>query len=401
MLIYIKEEKMKKGFLLFFMVSSLILFTPSEVQAKNAQDKLVKTFVEECSETIEQWNNVTSVRGEKLYNYADEVIGEIYRVYDSDTQYGYVLYLDETGITEAAWEGRDRAQDIKGRVYYVMPGKFFSREEMNEYVQSQMDNNVESQSEGALAGSLYHTVDAGSGYYTIYNYSITLQSSYFPDLTDNVTYVGSTWSLRYDVENVPDYLALITNGCAPTAGAMFVGYYDNEIWDSLSTFDGTGSYPDSYVYAGGNYYNYTTVVNLINELADYMDYNPSDGTYPYPMAVGLEEFFHDSGYTSYNVLTGLFSENTEYYPGSDDDVNLGDYEYIIRKGNVAIINMYNNNTYGNHSTLGMGYLYARTAGMGAIIHDGFPTEMGYPVEVFITYDALDSYYFIASVNIQY
>lgn len=221
---------------------------------------------------------------------------------------------------------------------------------------------------------------------------MTLSPSYFPDLTSNVTLVSSAWSIRYDIENVPDYLSIV--GCAPTSAGMLVSYYDNEIWDSLSNYDGDNNYPSSYVYAGGSYYNYTSVVNLIDELADYMNTDAYGGTYAYDMVIGLEEFFGDNGYSTYSVLTGVFVENSVFLPGPDDHDNIGDYEYIIRRGNVAIINMYGNNTYGNHSVLGMGYLYARASGMGAIVHDGFPTEMGYPVEVFITYDALDTYTFI-------
>lgn len=119
---------MIKGLLLLFMSTCFIFITPNVSMSNLAQDHQVESFANECSKVFEEWSEVTSVKGEKLYNYSDEVIGEIYRVYSTSKQNGYVLYLKDTGITEAAWEGRDRAQDIEGRVYYVMPGKFFNRE---------------------------------------------------------------------------------------------------------------------------------------------------------------------------------------------------------------------------------------------------------------------------------
>jgi hypothetical protein len=354
------------------------------VSAKSSADELVNEFVESVSELVDTWTNPKIIKGDFLYGIDDKKVGYMYRVFEDNEQRGYVLFLDSVGIAEATWEGTDSAVNIQGKVYYATPGLFMSKSEFAEYQENQIDYIL--LSENMLGSTVYHVTNGTTGAMdTISNFSFSYSN--VPNLASNVLSIGYTYSIRKTVQNVPDYNWY--EGCAPTSGGMLVAYYDNEIWDTLSDYDGTNDYPLSYEWVDrwllSDYArNYDEVDDLISELASstYFNTNSSGGTTIAQMNVGLEDYFADNGLSTYAVYLGDF------------DTNWSDYQSIISSGNVTLISILGHPVYGNHAVLGMGYLLAAPSTSGAIVHDTWPTEEGYPKEIFISYDLLTYYSFI-------
>lgn len=375
---------MKRKLLLFvFMILCSTIFVVN-VSAKSSADELVNEFVESVSELVDTWTNPKIIKGDFLYGIDDKKVGYMYRVFEDNEQRGYVLFLDSVGIAEATWEGTDSAVNIQGKVYYATPGLFMSKSEFAEYQENQIDYIL--LSENMLGSTVYHVTNGTTGAMdTISNFSFSYSN--VPNLASNVLSIGYTYSIRKTVQNVPDYNWY--EGCAPTSGGMLVAYYDNEIWDTLSDYDGTNDYPLSYEWVDrwllSDYArNYDEVDDLISELASstYFNTNSSGGTTIAQMNVGLEDYFADNGLSTYAVYLGDF------------DTNWSDYQSIISSGNVTLISILGHPVYGNHAVLGMGYLLAAPSTSGAIVHDTWPTEEGYPKEIFISYDLLTYYSFI-------
>lgn len=376
---------MKKIIILIIFMFSITLTTLSiDVSAKSISDDLVNEFVSNVSHLVDTWSNPKIKKGDTIYGTDDKEVGYLYRIYEGNKQEGYVLYLNSIGIAEATWEGTDSASGIKGKVYYITPGLFMSKSEFRKYQNNQNDSGV-LLGDNEIGSTVYHVTNGSTGQMSTINFSF--DSSRVPSLSNNVQIMSGPYAIRRTIQEVPDYNW--SYGCAPTSGGMLVAYYDNQVWDSLSSYDGNDDYTLTYEWVDrwllSDYArNYDVVDDLIEELASssYFNTNSDGGTTVAQMNVGLENYFADNGLSTYKVYLGDFQEN------------ISDYEALIRSGNTAIISMFGHPTYQNHGVLGMGYLLAAPSTMGAIVHDTWPTEDGYPKEIFISYDLLNYYSFI-------
>lgn len=378
---------MKKIFIVVIIVT-FFAFAPFRVSAEPYNDAHVKEFVDSVSTVVDTWSHPVVSQGDYIYGAEDQKIGYLYRIFEQNTQAGYVLYLDSVGIAVAAWEGEDSAKDIRGKVYFIAPNLFVSRSDFMEY----QETNIEDQAipDDTVGSTVYHVTDGSTGAMVTIN-NFTLDTSRIPNLSSNTYLISTNYAVRKTITSVPDYNWY--EGCAPTSGGMLTAYYDNEVWDSLSPYD-VGDYPLSYIWVDrwllSDYAkNYDEVDNLIEELASptYFNTNSSGGTTIAQMNVGLEDYFADHGLSTYKVYLGAFTSE-------DLTLNISDYQTLISRGNPSLVSMFNHPTYGNHAVLGMGYLYAAPSSVGAIVHDTWSSEQGYPVEVFISYSLLYTYSFI-------
>ncbi|MFH2117660.1 MAG: hypothetical protein ABII85_06365 [Bacillota bacterium] len=380
-----------KKILIFVMFAVFFALAPFSVSAEPCNDSQVKEFVDSVATVVDTWTNPVISRGDYIYGEGDKQIGYLYRIFEKNQQKGYVFYLDSIGIAAAAWEGEDSAKDVKGRVYFIAPNIFVSRSEFIEY-QKNLETNQTIASD-VIGSTVYHVTNGSTGEATVIS-DFTLDTSRIPNLSSNTYLISTNYAVRKTITNTPDYNWFL--GCAPTAGGMFVGYFDNEVWESLSPYDGVDDYPLSYIWVNRWLWpdyakNYDEVDDLIEELASSTYFNTNlttGGTSIAQMNVGLEDYFSDHGLSTYKVYLGAF--NTTYGLVS----NISNYQTLISQGNPVIISMLSHPTYGDHGVLGMGYLYAAPSSVGAIIHDTWSSEEGYPVEVFVSYSLLYGYSFI-------
>jgi len=384
---------MKKVLILFASMCIAIQLSYISVNASSSMDFEVSQFIQEYSLVEPTWVGAQVHSSERLYNIDDELIGFIFRVFQKNTQQGYVIYLFDSGIIEAKFTGIDRAHEIKGKVYYITPSGFFSKKQVDEYYDilisnAQVDTNLTTSGTGREILQVYYDANNLPHSYTYDTITFTINTSHVPNLASNVdSYYMSTVSKVW-IEDVPSYLnglSGIWGSCAPTAGAMLVAYYDNELWNNLSTLEGIWWWQFFPIVHEDD----EDLVNeLILQLAGYfrtcidMDGDLSDpgncvGSTAEEIAYGLTEYLGDHNHSSYISLR------------AEMNVDYNDYSALILLGNPAIVNLSSASTYGSHSVLGMGFYSAYMSPSGIVIYDDW--DHG---EVWINLSVVTYYEFI-------
>lgn len=366
---------MKKAIIVLLFI--LVSFSYISVQAKDYRDIEVQKFVEQIKPGIPEWFDVKVKKGDKLYGINNHQIGYLYRLFDGKQQNGYILYLDGYGIAEATWEGTDKAIDIVGSVYYIIPGQFVSKEEFENYepTVSTIKNEM------VFAGVVYDIWDVDRVART-YEYNelsnFTLNISNIPNLVSNVDVLSLNYYLKTTIKDVPDYTW--REGCVPTSVANMVAYFDNNVWDNLTPFDDSDSY--SYTSSGN-----TASNNLIDDLADRFG-TVSPNTDILYMGEQLEVLFDEADLSDYEIYFGVFDDT--HIPNPFGEENISDYELLIERGNPVAISLYAHPTYSNHTVTGIGYI-ASLDFYGVIVHDNYSLT---PKQIYISYDLVDYYQFI-------
>lgn len=368
---------MKKYFLIILVC--LLFFTPGSTQAISTDEKVIneqiELFVDVYSTLEETWQNAKIKKGESIYGSNDQEVGYIYRLFSKENvQRGYILYLNEKGIVEATFDGTDNVSEIKGKVYYIMPGRFLSKKAFVEYTANYSEDEQNPYSDVGVdygaTGERYDgdPLDPANINTTIVSY--TVSSSHMPDLSSNVDYSSSLYHASWIIDGVPDYMnwpdADFNNACAPVSAANLVAYYDNEYKDSFSNQEG---WFDKF-----NMNHDGDADDLINELGDYMgncvafDIWGNQVTLPpanchgandEQVGAAINDYFDDRGLGEWELYHDFFSSNFE------------EYKSIIRLGNPTLIGLWGHATYGTHLTTGVGYYVVNGAPAGVVIHDNW------------------------------
>jgi hypothetical protein len=395
---------MKRIFVLLLL--TFVMSMPEMVSAKDYEFSEIETFFHEYSRIESNWSNGKLKRGEDLYGMDDEKIGYMYRVYTIDVQQGYILYLDEFGIVEAAFEGEDSARNIDGKVYYILPSRFLSKKE---YYQMLDDNEVDSQDVWNLHNNedIINIFGGGTGLSVtgdpydpenliFSNVNYTINTSHVINLTSNYASYSTSMSGKYYVDGVPDYNNFpdspINNGCGPTAAAMMIAYYDNEKYNGFTEIEGIcwwQKFPD--IHSDDD----DLVDELIVEMSDYLgncsdasgnntlEHNQCHGVSTAQLAAGLENFLDDEGYDEWNTVVNSF------------DVDRAGYQRLISTGNPSVIFINDHPTYApgdaGHFVLGMGHYAAYMSQPGVIIYDNWSTTGR---EIYLSYDVVALYTFL-------
>lgn len=324
-----------------------------EVEAYSKKDNEISIFVEEYSLVESTWKDVKIKRGEDLYGLNDKKVG----------------------IVEAKFTGEDRAHQINGKVYYILPGGFFSKKEIKEsYEIFLKSKNLETEYTRSGSGQKIASINYNSsGYEESYDYWSTtfyINDTHVPDLSSNVDSYSMSMSSKVWIENVPSFISGkngMVGNCAPTAGAMLIAYYDNELWNNLSTHEGIWWWQDfPLIHEDDD----EPVDDLILELADY--YNTylningdlgsesnCKGSTAEEIAYGTTEYLSDHYHSSYISLMATMADDYD------------DYSALILLGNPAIVNLSSSSSYGSHSVLGMGLYNAYMSPSGIIIYDNW------------------------------
>lgn len=383
---------MKKLIVAFAVMIIGIQFSCYPIYADSPIANEVKVFIQEYSQLEPTWINAKIHSSEKLYNIDDNQIGYLYRIFQKNTQQGYIIYLYDTGITEARFSGIDRANEINGRVYYITPGGFFSKQQVKEYYDilvynSQISTDKTGTGSGEDISRIYYDVNDLPYAYDRNVITFTITTSHVPDLSSNVSSYYISMVSKVWIEDVPSYLSAssgISNSCAPTSGAMMIAYYDNELWNNLSTLEGSGTLDFFPLFHEDNP---ALVNNLIFVMADYfrtcmdMDGDLSEtsncvGSTAEEIAFGLERYLHTHWHLLYTGLKANMS------------VDYDDYTALIALGNPAIVNL-DSTYYGSHSVIGIGFYSAYMSPSGIIIYDNW--DHG---EVWINLSTVTYYEFI-------
>lgn len=334
-------------------------------------------FFESMKEVTPEWYDSHLDKGVMLYDFEDEHIGWLYRPCEGSKQTGYIVYIYGIGVIEAAWEGSDDALRIEGKVYYALPGGFFTEDERNEKLQDIAKEDTVYGYKYRITN--YNPVDSTISYYS-YNWS--LDSSKHPSLGLNVTSQGSSYGIRKIINRVPDYTG--RKGCAPTALATVIAYFDNEWHESLSSHDGVMDFSWNYAVT-------TDSNELIDELAIYLNTDSSGGTNIFTIPMDWEDYLDDHNHGTYEVLMAAFSNDSIWWP----EVNTSDYQTLISRGNPVLISVLDYEGQGGHAVTGVGYVNAYPNVQGAIVHDNWSST---PREIFIDYKVLRDYYYMYNVS---
>ncbi|MCF7926433.1 MAG: hypothetical protein K9L74_02485 [Candidatus Izimaplasma sp.] len=364
---------MKKLGLFFMLCIIFVSFSTMEVYANGPEYNEVEQFFISMSSVTPEWENAKIKKGDDIYGYGDVKIGYIYRVFNGQSQQGYILYLDNKGIIEATWEGTDLANEINGKVYYIFPGQYVSKKDFDELYVPEIESD-KYYTYGTVARI---TADNGDDTFSYSTLSTTISQTYHPNLSSNVTVTSSYYSTRKTIDDVPDYTW--RKGCTPTALANVIAYFDNEWHNSISPYDGPYNYPVN----SENNYSY----NLIDNLALYLNTKTDGGTSQPDLSLGWEDWLDDYNHSTYHILVGSFNSG-----GLTGVTNTFDYQTLISRGNPVVINVYGHATYYEHSLTGIGYVNAYGVA-GVIAYDNAAST---PREIFLNYSELDDYYFMYS-----
>ena len=261
---------MKKFMILFMMFCSLY-FSGVAVEARSIIYDEVEQFVYDYSHLKSTWVGAKIRDIEKLYDINNDVLGWLFRIYNKNQQQGYVIYMVNNGITVAKFTGEDMAKTIKGKVYYISPNGFMTKQAlMKNYDALINSQNYETDKTTSGTGTNVTQVNYDENDDAVtYNYNdITfyINISHVPNLSSNTESYSITYYSELRINNIPSYLNDLDNiwgSCAPTAGSMLVAYYDNELWDNLSVYDGASDFPLLHEN------NLSAVNSLIFELAGY------------------------------------------------------------------------------------------------------------------------------------
>lgn len=387
---------MKKLLVLVMLTLFGLQIVTIDVHASSTMDAEISQFIQEYSLVEHTWVEARVHSSERLYSIDNQIIGYLFRVYQKNIQQGYIIYLFDSGITEAKFTGTDRALDIKGKVYYITPSGFLSKKQVDEYYDvllynSQISTTLTASGSGEKITQLEYDENDLLEDYSHNDVTFTITTSHVPDLSSNVSSYYISMVSKVWIENVPSYLNGldgIYGSCAPTSGAMLIAYYDNELWNNLSTLEGIWA---------GQYFplfhedDEDLVNDLIFVMADYfrtcidMDGDLSSsancvGSSPVEIAYGLSRYLDLHWHPAFEGILRYFS--TDY----------DDYTSLILLGNPAIVNMFYHPTYGNHSVLAMGFYNAYMSPSGIIIYDNW--EHG---EVWLSYSVVSYYEFIYDI----
>ncbi|XMB71877.1 hypothetical protein RJI07_07190 [Mycoplasmatota bacterium WC30] len=366
---------MKKGLIvlmLMFLGASMSLV---KVNADSSIKHKITQFVQEYSAVESTWKDVKIKSPEKLYDIDDELIGWIFRVFQKNIQQGYVVYILDEGIIEAKFTGEDRAVDISGKVYYITPSGFFSKKQVKEHYEVLLANAaIEIEKVTSGEGRLINYINYdSSGHSTTYGYTdmtFYINTSHVPDLSSNVDSYSASSVSKVWIENVPSYLddyTPVVNSCSAIAGAMLIAYYDNELWNNLSTHEGIWWWQSFPLFHEDDE---APVDDLILELSEYyhtcidMDGDLDDtdnciGSSAEEIAYGNTEYFSDHNHSSYETLRASMADY-------DDD-----FSALILLGNPAVLTLSSSSTYGSHAVIGIGFYNVYMNPSGIVIYDDF------------------------------
>lgn len=375
---------MRKILTLVIMMISILLTNTVSVNALSIEDKEVEEFVQALLPVMPEWQNSKLKKGDKLYGEGHIEIGYIYRFFDDKVQNGYIVYLDGIGVIEATWEGEDRAKDMSGSVYYAPPGRFYTRKEFDELVESTIEQEVVSVGANVYNITGYTTIPGSGTQVSATPYTdLTFDSTKVPSLSSNVDTISGPYVIRKKIQDIPDYTWY--EGCAPTAAGNMIAYYDNEVHNDLSYYDTYGS--DFTVTANSS----TASNSLIYDLSVYFETNSSGESFEWVMSMGLEDYLADYNHDEYVVMTAGLSDDYIF----NWDVNTSFYRSLINTGNPSIITMYSHPTYNSHAVTGIGYIMASPDIYGVIVHDTWSPSTS--KEIYLSYEGLSSFYFIYEI----
>lgn len=372
----------------FFTVTLMLIFLTSltVVSATDKELNEVETFFKEYSEFESSWQGAKLVKGERVFGLEDKEIGNIYRVYNDKSQQGYVLYVESFGIVEATFKGIDTAKNQKSDVYYILPGRFMSRDDYYKQIDTShnddaliIENKFLSSSKSTYYVGIFASGNALTNTISIddsYNYIIN--TNHAMNLSSNSVISTTTAGTEAYINNVPDYhnypYGPVGKGCYPTSAAMLLAYYDNEADNSFVTTDPANiDFPI-------NHSSFKTMVDgLIIDLAELMgncsDYNTGQNIYTGnnchsislgQSMVGLTHYLDNGNHDEYVAIADKFYNN---FP---------QYQQLINLGNPAIIRVNNSPLYGvvpsgdlGHAVLGVGYYATINTDAGVLIHDNW------------------------------
>jgi len=376
---------LKKIVLLGLVIMGLLVSSSTEVYARSLDDIEAETFYYEIQESKEEWQNTNLEKGIMIYDINDNKIGTLYRITDGNIQKGYIVYIDGEGIVEARFEGGDTADKNKNKIYYVFPSRFLTKKEVKEYADKHGTSKRRGSGWGYNVTSLTYN---GANQLIDYDFSSRtyyITTSHVPDMDHNVVYDSSTMHFSYRVKDVPDYLnEAVVNGCAPTATSMLIVYYDNELWNDLSTREGTDFwrlfsgwtrfyFPMSAQDNSGTYSS-GAVEDLIDDLADDMNtcLGGCNGTFDQEWSFGLSLYMDNHNHGEYDAILSPINDviwdGSNWVPNTSTVSELSDYQTLIRTGNPAVLMVGAGQYGGGHAVLGIGY-YAYSGGGGVIVHD--------------------------------
>ncbi|GEM_PF-3254595 len=384
---------MKKILVVFVALLIGIQLSCIPVNADSPIANEISIFIQEYSLVEPTWVNANVHSFERLYNIDDDLIGYLYRIYQNNVQQGYIIYLFEMGITEAKFTGVDKAIDIYGKVYYVVPSGFFSKKQLQENYDILVYNaTIQTDLTGTGWGQdvtliRYNPDGSELNYESVEDY-FYINTSHVPNLSANVNSYYISMVSKVWIENVPSYLGQLVgmaNVCAPTAGAMFIAYYDNELWNNLSTLE------------GGWWWQYFPLLHeddedLVNELVlqlsgyfrtcinmngDLTDPTNCVGSSAEEVAFGLKNYLDDHNHSSYTGIKATMG------------VDYDDYTALIALGNPSVVQLAASSSYGSHSVIGIGFYSAYMSPSGLIIYDDQTHG-----EVWISYSIATYYEFL-------
>ena len=383
---------MKKIIVAFAVMLIGIQLSCMSINADSPIDNEVSVFIQEYSLVEPTWVNAKVHSFERLYNIDDDQIGYLYRIFQKNNQQGYIIYLFDSGIIEARFAGIDRISDINGKVYYIFPGGFYSKEQVKEYYDilvynSQISTDKTGSGTGEDITKVFYNDNDDPYEYTRSVVTFIISTSHVPNLSSQVSSYYNSMVNKVWIEDIPSYLSGssgIANSCAPTSGAMLIAYYDNVLWNNLSTLEGSGT-TDYFPLLHEE--DPDLVNDLIYVMADYfrtckdMDGDLSDptnciGSNAEEIALGLERYLHSHWHLLYTSLKAVMNDDYD------------DYTALIALGNPAIVNL-EGGSYGAHTVIGIGFYSAYMSPSGIIVYDNWNHS-----EVWINLSTVTYYEFI-------
>lgn len=393
--------------IIIFVSLVLIVISSTLVVSAEEHSEEIKTFFQEYSQIEEAWEGGRLIRGEHLYGENNQKIGSIHRVFNKGAQQGYILYLDNIGIVEASFEGEDLASNIKGKVYYILPGKFLNQSDYFDLVKKPANHNrkalVNEKVFNTISTELQSGVMASGNPLTnaistsTYNYSIL--TPYVMNLASNYSSYSTSMTSKHYIENVPDYqnysYGPISLGCFPTSAAMLIAYYDNEIYNTFSYLEGlmAEQFP----------INHSTDRDLVDELiieianftGNCADYSTGENTIPHDEChtisgvqgmAGVQNYLESKNHAEWSVVADKFSTNSSQY------------RELVSLGNPTLVTINNHPIYSpggiEHTVLGVGYYMSYMSNPGLIVYDNWNSTGR---EIWISYSAVEWFIFLHRV----
>lgn len=360
------------------LVLGLLFFTSLDVVAvSDKESNEVRVFFNEYSQLEKNWLGGKLVKSNELYGSNQKVIGTLYKIYKDDLQSGYIVYLDDFGVMEASFEELDNSSQIKGDIYYSLPGQFLTESEYHSKETLSVDSKVPLNTRSLYIDGF--TVNGnpmfGPNNVTPIWYDYYIDSTHISDLTINNDGYTTSYSSQSYVENVPDYhnydYGPTNLGCFPTSAAMLIAYYDNEYIDTFQDLDGSnGDFP----------LNHSSDKNLVDSLiiemsgytgnlADYF----TGQIYFFPSnahavtgnqgIAGVNNYLEDINHDEFIIVADSFDSRPNVY------------RQLIDLGNPSMVIIDNHSTYNasglDHCVLGIGYYTAYQSDPGIMVHDNW------------------------------